>query len=197
MAYATELTLTTGNKVSLNYQSHEVSVSVIYQLEREDSDVVAVVREKTAELAEAHHAAWQTLRDAKVAAAKARHEVTETNPQEAMPSQETLLSPASQPTRADEQDESVSPSHLPSEEAVKPKGPLEPATPGQRSALRALLGQAGWNAGRIAAHLQTEFDCEHLEDLNGVQAAQWLLELQRAARIAAQQQRQNASLNGK
>ena len=58
-----------GNKVSLNYQSQEVSVTLTYQIEREDSDVLAVVKEKSIELAQAHRVAWQTLRDAKVSAA--------------------------------------------------------------------------------------------------------------------------------
>jgi hypothetical protein len=68
MAYATQVTISTGNKVSLNYQSQEVSVTLTYQLEREDADVLAIVKEKTAELAEAHRSAWQILRDAKVSA---------------------------------------------------------------------------------------------------------------------------------
>ena len=51
MAYATQLTISTGNKVSLNYQSQDVSVSLTYQLERDDGDVLHVVREKAAEVA--------------------------------------------------------------------------------------------------------------------------------------------------
>jgi hypothetical protein len=75
--------------------------------------------------------------------------------------------------------------------------PLEPATPGQLSALRLLLRQDNWDEQRITARLQTEFECEHLEELTGVQVTQWLLEMQRAARLNAQQQRLNGSRNGK
>src|SRR5687767_1431777 len=66
MAYPIQVTLTTGNKVSLNYQSQEVSVTLTYQLEREDSDVLALVQEKTKELAKAHQLAWQGLHKEKV-----------------------------------------------------------------------------------------------------------------------------------
>jgi len=45
MAYATQMTLGTGNKVSVNYQSQEHSVSVTYQLEREDTNLLQVVQE--------------------------------------------------------------------------------------------------------------------------------------------------------
>jgi hypothetical protein len=66
MAHAVEITLGTGNKVSLNCQSQEVSVSITYQLEREDTDVLQVVEEKATEVAQAHQKAWEALRDAKV-----------------------------------------------------------------------------------------------------------------------------------
>ena len=65
MPDAVEITLSTGNKVSLNYQSHEVSVSIIYQLEREDTDVLKVVEEKAKEVAKAHAKAWRAVRDEK------------------------------------------------------------------------------------------------------------------------------------
>ncbi len=64
MAYAVEVTLVTGNKVSLNYQSQEVSVSITYQLESEDGDVLAVVAEKTNELVAAHALAWKRVKGA-------------------------------------------------------------------------------------------------------------------------------------
>lgn len=260
MAFATELTIGTGNKVSLNYQSHEVSVSVTYQLEREDSDVVAVVKEKTAELAQAHYAAWRELRDAKVAA-QAKPTAQDRPTMQAKPtslitdraavSQEATASQGSESTCGNQADsakesplsepeaDSLIAKEIKADEAKPaygqaegqkaadekrvPKGvidepqgnallrpaegvapplpsppaPLEPATPGQYYALRLLLGQAGWHGEAITDHLLTQFGCERLEDLSGVQAAQWLLELQRSARANAQQQRQIASRNGK
>lgn len=62
MAYPIELTLGTGNKVSLNYQSQEVNVSLTYKLEREDTDVLAVVEDKADELVRAHALAWKRLK---------------------------------------------------------------------------------------------------------------------------------------
>jgi hypothetical protein len=66
MAYAIQLTIGTASKVSLNFQSQEVNVSLTYQLEREDTDVLQAVQERAVEVAEAHRAAWQRIRDVKV-----------------------------------------------------------------------------------------------------------------------------------
>ncbi len=63
MAYAIEVTIGTGNKVSLNYQSQEVNVSITYRLEREDTDVLAVVEDKANELVRAHALAWKRVKE--------------------------------------------------------------------------------------------------------------------------------------
>lgn len=181
MAYATELTISTGNKVSLNFQSQEVSVTLTYQLEREDADVVAVVREKTAELAQAHRAAWQTLRDAKVAAAKGV-------------SQEAAASPG--------EPEALSTPDLPAQAPSvvvdsPPPAPIERVKPGQVAALCLLLRQTGWSDERRITYLRETFSCESVNDLNAEQARGWLLELQRAEREADQQRRlEKAQRNG-
>lgn len=62
MAYPVEITLGMGNKVSLNYQSHEVNVAITYQLEREDTNVLVVAQEKTRELVAAHALAWKQVK---------------------------------------------------------------------------------------------------------------------------------------
>lgn len=157
-------------------------------MEREDSDVVALVREKTAELAQAHRAAWQGLRDAKVAAVS----LSPTPSADGTPHGDAESNGV--PTGAEPSPER--PAHLPPDPHTEPKAPLEPATLGQRGALRILLDNAKWSDERRAAHLREQFDCERIEDLSGVQAAEWLLELQRAAREEADQQRQHASRNG-
>jgi ATP/maltotriose-dependent transcriptional regulator MalT len=46
MAIVTGVSIGTSNKVSVDYQSQEVSVSVSYQLERDDTDLMAFVQEK-------------------------------------------------------------------------------------------------------------------------------------------------------
>ena len=49
IAYLVEVTLGTGNRVSANYKSQEVSVSITYQLDPDDRDVLAVIGEKARE----------------------------------------------------------------------------------------------------------------------------------------------------
>ena len=63
MAYALEVTIGTGNKVSLNYQSQEVNVSITYRLEREDGDVLELVREKADELVAVHALSWKRIKE--------------------------------------------------------------------------------------------------------------------------------------
>ncbi len=63
MAYAVEVTIGTGNKVSLNYQSQEVGVSLTYKLEREDTDVLAIVQDKADELVRAHVLACKRVKE--------------------------------------------------------------------------------------------------------------------------------------
>lgn len=202
MAYATKITISTGNKVSLNYQSQEVKVTLTYQLERDDGDLLAVVRDKTAELAQAHHAAWQTLRDAKVAATEATTAgVTATTPESPADPGEAVGTADAAVTIAPDivpvPDEAV-PDHAavepPSVEPI-PIEPAPPAAPGQVAALDLLLKQVGWSEAERQIYLR-ERTCESLAELTASQAVQWLLELQRAVRLAAQHQRLEASLNG-
>ncbi len=221
MAYPIQVMLTTGNKVSLNYQSQEVSVTLTYQLEREDSDVLALVQEKTKELAQAHQLAWQGLHEAKIVTMRSgdmRSAEAESAPSASTPaSSEEKREAETHSQRGAEMDSptvrstdltnstalahsaDLAASHLPPDEWTQPRAPLEPATRGQRGALRVMLQQAKWTEEDIAAHLHTQFGCERIEDLNAAQAAEWLLELQRAARLHAQQQRledANHSRNG-
>jgi hypothetical protein len=63
MAYATEITMGTGSKVSVNYQSQEVNVGVTYQLEREDENLLELVESKAAEVESAHRRLWKTIKE--------------------------------------------------------------------------------------------------------------------------------------
>lgn len=67
MAIVTTVSIGTGNKVSVDYQSQEVSVNVTYELERDDADLLAFVTEKAAEVEEAHSAIWRKIREARSA----------------------------------------------------------------------------------------------------------------------------------
>jgi len=192
MAYATQVTISTGNKVSLNYQSQEVSVTLTYQLEREDVDVLAIVKEKAGELAQAHRTAWQTLRDAKVSA------VNEPAPEKPDPVMEsppsniettkimaqTMEKPLTEPSQTSE---------------VSPELPVSAPriTPGQLAALLLLLTEARWSEQRRHDYLRQRFSRDSVDELSAEQAKEWLLELQRAEREAAQQRRlENAHRNG-
>ena len=61
MAYPIQLTIGAGNKVSVNYQSQEVNVSVTYQLESEDTDLLHFARDKASEVAAVHGIAWKQM----------------------------------------------------------------------------------------------------------------------------------------
>lgn len=208
MAYPIQVTLTTGNKVSLNYQSQEVSVTLTYQLEREDSDVLALVQEKAKELAKAHQLAWQGLHKEKVSGVPISSILTVPNSEPSL-HQELVKGGANSnaPVEVEATPQATvsieSTAHdsnsadLPPDEWLKPKAPLEPATLGQRDALRVMLQQARWTQEHVATHLQTQFECERIEDLTAGQAANWLLELQRAARLEAQRQRLEGSIHSR
>lgn len=197
MAYPIQVTLSTGNKVSLNYQSQEVSITLTYQLEREDSHVLALVQEKTKELAQAHQLAWQGLHEAKTGTMRPvdMQSVEAKNAPPASSEEKKDVEADSPTINSADLTKSVDlvASHLPPDEWTQPKAPLEPATLGQRGALRVMLKQARWKEQHIMLHLQRQFDCERIEDLNAAQAAEWLLELQRTARLQAEQQRLNGS----
>ena len=62
MAYATQITIGTGRKVSVNYQSQEVQVGVTYQLEREDQNLLQLVENKAAEIETVHRRLWKKLK---------------------------------------------------------------------------------------------------------------------------------------
>ena len=67
MAVVTEVTISTGSTVGIGAQAREVGIALTYRLEREDGDVMRVVRDKAAEVARAHQVAWKSIRDEQVA----------------------------------------------------------------------------------------------------------------------------------
>lgn len=176
MAYATQLTIGTGNKVSLNYQSQDVNVSLTYELERGDTDVLAVVQEKAAEVAAVHRMAWKHIRDARVKG----ETIAPATPGSSIGASEPSGSPVVTRSPEESSDEE------------------ERATAGQQTALRALLAHLEWSEEQVTAQMAARFNCSDVEHLTQRQVAAWLLELQRNEREKAQQRRQNAAqLNGK
>ena len=164
MAYPIQLTIGTGNKVSVNYQSQEVNVSVTYQLESEDTDLLKFARDKASEVAAVHGVAWEKCQantSAKTAARK-----------KAKPSDETETRPESVPQKV--------------EPKAEESAPQSPITDGQLAALEALTAQADWSQEQTRATLRERFKKAELSELTTAQAAQLLLDLQRAERLKMQ-----------
>lgn len=164
MAYPIQLTIGTGNKVSVNYQSQEVNVSVTFQLESEDSDLLNFARDKASEIAAVHGIAWEQIRGDKQPKTATRKKVR--------PSDET--NSKSGPTA-----QNVEPM---AEESL----PEAPVTDGQLAALKALTAQTDWSQEQIRETLRDRFGKADLSELSTVQAAQLLLDLQRAERLKVQ-----------
>ena len=166
MASPIQVTLSTGNKVTVNYQSQEVGVSVTYQLERGDTDVLSVVRDKAPELVKAHQLAWAYVRGEAGA-------------------QETSTLDSSVPASASIEESAT-------DEGLE-TAPDELLSGAQLNALEALFVQGGWSQSRVEEHLLDEFGKSELTELSSSEAAQLLLELQREARTKAQEARQARS----
>ena len=85
MAHVTAVTIGHTDRVSANYQSQEVSVSVTFQLERSDDDLQAFVEDKAAEVESAHGTIWRRIRELreqrKAEAAAAEPAAAETPPE--------------------------------------------------------------------------------------------------------------------
>lgn len=208
MAYAVQLTIGTGNKVSINYQSQEVSVSLTYQLEREDADVLAIAQDKAGEVAAAHRIAWERIRDEKVngskvgqskSSKKKGHDSNGDEPDGGELESEELSSESS-PIRHDLPAAGEVALEVKEEDRVS-DNPVVPLTGGQLAALEALLVQGGWSQSQLEDHLLDQFGKAELVELSAAQAAQMLLQLQRDERLKTQsrsQERRNhpARLNG-
>lgn len=164
MAYPIQLTIGTGNKVSVNYQSQEVNVSVTYQLESEDADLLSFARDKAGEIAVVHGIAWEQIRGEKGAKIATRKKTKS--------SDETDSKPEVTPQKVP-----------PATEELLPEAPL---TDGQLAALEALTAQANWSDEQTRETLRDRFDKAELKQLSTVQAAQLLLDLQRAERLKTQ-----------
>ncbi len=120
MAYPVQVTLGTGNKVSVNYQSQEVSVSVTYQLERGEDDLLSVAHEKADEVVAAHGVVW-----AKVRGKSTQEMKTQTSP-----------SPKTEEVAMEEND-------------APPEVHQPLLSSGQLAAIEALFVQAGWSQTQV------------------------------------------------
>jgi len=166
MAYPIEVTIGTGNKVSLNYQSQEVNMSLTYKLEREDKDVLAIVRDKADELVRAHALAWKRVKEGK------RPEAVK---------EESRL--------ADEAPVVEEPKELETENLeIEDK-----ATAMQVRLIHSLGQQAGLSGDELRNRIRDGYRCETPEELKRDEAAKLLVELGREERARFEQNRSRSS----
>jgi len=166
MAYAVEITLGTGNKVSLNYQSQEVNVSITYQLEREDTDVLALVGDKADELVRAHALAWKRVKEGE-------------RP-EPVKEEKTLV-------------EEALVLEDPQEQETENLEIVDKATAAQVRLIYSLSGQAGLSADELRDRIRDGYRCETPEELKRDEAAKLLVELGREERGRFERERSRSS----
>ena len=182
MAVVTNLTIGTSTKMSVNYQSHEISVTVSYELERQDSDLMKLVEEKAAEVEKAHRSIWRRIRDLR-AQEKSEDASTPAATTEAEP-----LQAAEECSNGE-----TGPPVTPPEGASSPSGnngalykeaPASEAmiTAPQRRAIEALAGRAQITDEELRRRMQARFGKSEVEDLTKRQASMLLAELQRSER---------------
>ena len=175
MPYATQVTIIFGSTESATGQPAGVSVSLTYNLECNNTDVLEVVRHLAVAGATAHRLASQGI------GAEA-------------------MQPSSGSTSIPDTGNGSSPSgNTPSggseTGAVLPED--EPATEGQIMTLRALLSYIGMSSEEVQERLRTDFSCSSLEELSQRQVSGWLLQVQRSERQRVLDQKKRvASLNG-
>lgn len=190
MAYPVELTLGTGNKVSLNYQSEEVNVSITYRLERGEENVLEVVRCKAPELIEAHRLAWERVREAKAPQISApRAQIEEAIPLQEDSATHTAELPSDEAISVDgieaQDDNSVQAEDLLTEktiEEVTAEDVQTPITPAQIQVVLALGRALELDDKALEARLSRHAGEPVLECLTQVQAAALIVEMSRERR---------------
>ncbi len=163
MAYATQITISTGSKVSVNYQSNEVQVGVTYQLERKDENLLQLVESKAAEVEAAHRRLWKSIKA------------------ERLQQQEQ---PDSQPQTS---------AHGYSQNGNGSRNGYHPnsangnamITEAQQRAVYALVNKMQMDAEEVERTLRMRFDKFHLPELTKRQASQFIDELQHKLRMKA------------
>ena len=190
MAFVTSLTIGTASKVAMNFQSQEVSVTVTYQLERQDTDLMQIVEEKAAEVEQAHSTIWRRIRDLRA------QQTEETSPQpvRSAPADATLANPAGDTDEpadeaAAEAPGAVTAESSPNSNGTPPDGALLSealATSPQRRAIYALVTRADMSDEALRRLPQISFGKTQVEELITREA--WLLlpELQRSEREKVQ-----------
>lgn len=169
-----------------------MSVSLTYQMEREDVDILAVAREKAGEVAAAHRIAWERIRDEKVSQNKVRGKSGLESGQSEPTSEEA--SPEVEPLTSESPPEEEAALEMKEENGAS-NVPLVPLTSGQAAAIHALVTQAGWSAVQMQGYLQEHFQVQEVSELSTTQAARMLLYMQREERLKTQSRSQERRAN--
>jgi len=187
VAIVTTVSIGTGNKVSVDYQSQEVTVNVTYELGRDDADLLAFVAEKAGEVEEAHSAIWRRIREAR-SADKASE--GKTNPPNG--DRDTNDSPLSfsRRERAGRQRGAtgVDPAVEPDEGSVLDSEERAHAEDGsacsaaQQRAILSLANLARLSDASLAEALSARYSKTAVEQLTKSEAARFLMDLQRRDR---------------
>ena len=175
MAYATQITIGTGRKVSVNYQSKEVQVGVTYQLEREDQDLLRLVEAKAAEIESVHRRLWKKL--------NAEHKQQEEpssqgNNNGALPQHEN----GTYQTNGNGHNGYSQNGHS-SENGSHSNGAA--ITEAQERAIYALTRKIQMDSEEVERTLRMRFEKTHIQQLSKREASQFIDELQRKQRSQA------------
>jgi hypothetical protein len=177
MAYATQITIGTGRKVSVNYQSKEVQVGVTYQLEREDQNLLQLVEVKAAEIESVHRRLWKKLN-----AENQQQEQTSThsngNGNGALPQDEN----DAYQTNGNGHNGYSQNGHS-SENGSRSNGAA--MTEAQERAIYALTRKIQMDAEEVERTLRMRFEKTHIQQLSKREASQFIDELQRKQRLQA------------
>lgn len=187
MAYATQITISTGSKVSVNYQSNEVQVGVTYQLEREDENLLQLVESKAAEVEAAHRRLWKTLKTERLQ----QQEQPDGQPQESANGysqngksrdRQTDDSNNGNGYRQNQRNGDGNGYH----NGYRPdSNGTAMITEAQQRAVYALVNKMQMDAEEVERTLRMRFDKSHLPELTKRQASQFIDELQHKLRMKA------------
>lgn len=190
MAYATQITIGTGRKVSVNYQSQEVQVGVTYQLEREDQNLLQLVETKAAEIESVHRRLWKKLK----AERTQNEERPENNGNGALPPQRQQQDEYQNGAQSNghssngysqngysSEDDSSNGYHQSNGSHSNGATITEP----QERAIYALTKKIQMDPEEVERTLRMRFEKTHIQSLTKREASQFIDELQRKQRMKA------------
>ena len=175
MAFATEMPIGTGSKMSANFQSQDFNVSLTYQLERGDIDLVQLAEEKAAEVETLH--------------ARIRRQILQLRSQAApKPAAESNAQDRVQSTDGSMNGSVQEPTTMTPEIASKTRSEA-PITKAQQRVIQKLVERAEMTCEELETLVACRFGWSRMEKLTQRQGHTLIAELQR--RIQRNQQKSN------